>query len=605
MFGHAPRPRGAADRLYNICAAGGGPGFCRASHREKQRKMHVPGDLEIAQNAPMKPVEEIAGALGVCPDELEPYGKYTGKIDLKILERLKGSPDGKFITVTAITPTPLGEGKTVTTLGLGQAFAKIGRKAVNCIRQPSKGPTFGIKGGACGGGYSQVLPMENINLHFTGDIHAVETAHNLFNAALDAHILHGNKLNIDPLNVNLKRCVDLSDRALRQIVVGIGGKENGYPRETGYDITVASETAAVHALTTGVADLRARLGRMVCAFTYDGMPVTAEDLKVAGAMTVLMKDSIKPNLCQTLEHTPVIVHGFPFANVAHGNNSVLADMVGLKLADYVVTESGFGADCGAEKLVNVVFRQSGLKLDASVITCTVRALKMHGGAFELKPGKKYDRALAEKENMPALEKGCENLRVHIENMKSFGIPVVVTVNRFSSDREHEIDYIVKYALDRGAFEACSIDPWAQGGAGCTKAAEALVRACDEPNNFRFLYPDDASIKEKIETIARSIYRARGVEYSPLAEKKIKLYTKLGYDRLAVNMAKTHLSISHDPNLKGAPSGYIIPVKDVRASVGAGFLYPLLGDMRTMPGLPSAPAFHSIDIDEKGKIVGLF
>lgn len=567
--------------------------------------MNVPSDLEIAQKASIKPVGEIASRLDIREEELEPYGKYAAKIDLSLLQRLKDKPDGKFITVTAITPTPLGEGKTVTTLGLGQAFAKIGKKAVNCIREPSKGPTFGIKGGACGGGYSQVLPMENINLHFTGDIHAVETAHNLFNAALDAHILHGNKLNLDPLSINLRRCVDLSDRALRQVIVAIGGRENGYPRETGYDITVASETAAVHALTTGLSDLRKRLGRMVCGFTYDGEPVTAEDLKVAGAMAVLMKDSIKPNLCQTLEHTPVIVHGFPFANVAHGNNSVLANKVGLKLADYVVTESGFGADCGAEKLVNVVCRQSGLKLDASVITCTVRALKMHGGAFELKPGKKYDKSLAEKENMPALEKGCENLRVHIENMKSFGIPVIVTVNRFTADRDSEVDFIVKYALSRGAFAACPIDPWAKGGAGCTDAAEAVVRACEEPNDFRMLYPDDISIKEKIETVAGSIYRAKGVEYSPLAEKKIKLYTKLGFDKLAINMAKTHLSISHDPNLKGAPKDYIIPVKDIRASVGAGFLYPLLGDMRTMPGLPSTPAFHPVDIDESGRTLGLF
>ncbi len=567
--------------------------------------MSVASDLEIAQKASIKPIEEIAATLDIRDEELEPYGKYAAKIDLALLERLKHKPDGKFITVTAVTPTPLGEGKTVTTLGLGQAFAKIGAKAINCIREPSKGPTFGIKGGACGGGYSQVIPMENINLHFTGDIHAVETAHNLFNAALDAHILHGNNLDLDPLNINLRRCVDVSDRALRQVIVGIGGKENGYPRETGYDITVASETAAVHALTTGLKDLRKRLGRMVCGFTYDGAPVTAEDLKVAGAMAVLMKDSIKPNLCQTLEHTPVIVHGFPFANVAHGNNSVLANMAGLKLADYVVTESGFGADCGAEKLVNIVCRQSGLKLDAAVVTCTVRALKMHGGAFDLKPGRKYDRTLAEKENMPALEKGCENLRVHIENMKSFGIPVVVTVNRFTADRDSEVDFIVKYAQEHGAFAACPIDPWAKGGEGCTEAAGAVIKACDEPNDFKLLYPDDISIKEKIETVARNIYRAGGVEYSPLAEKKIKLYTKLGFDRLAINMAKTHLSISHDPNLKGAPKGYIIPVKDIRASAGAGFLYPLLGDMRTMPGLPSTPAFHPVDIDEEGRTLGLF
>ncbi len=562
-------------------------------------------DLEIAQAAKLKPITQIADKLGVQEDELEPYGKYMAKIDLKILERFKDKPNGKFITVTAITPTPLGEGKTVTNLGIGQALAKIGKNVCNTIREPSKGPTFGIKGGACGGGYSQVVPMENINLHFTGDIHAVETAHNLLNAALDASILHGNKLNIDLLNITLRRCVDVSDRALRHIVVGLGGKANGYPRETGYDITVATETAAVHALTTGLFDLRKRLGRMVCGFTYEGKPVTAEDLKVAGTMTVLMKDSIKPNLVQSLENTPVIDHGFPFANVAHGNNSVLANLVALKVADYVVTESGFGADCGAEKLIDVVCRQSGIKLDAVVITCSIRALKMHGGAFTLKPGQKYDRKIAEKENMPALERGCENLKVHLENMLSFGIPVVVTVNRFTADRDKEIDSVVKYALENGAYAACAIDPWAKGGEGCIEAAEKIVKACDEPNNFHLLYPDELSIKEKIETIATKVYRADGVDYTPIAEKRIKLYTELGYDKLCINMAKTHLSLSHDPNLKGVPKNYRVPVRDIRASVGAGFLYPLLGEMRTMPGLPSVPAFVAVDIDENGKTVGLF
>ena len=562
-------------------------------------------DLEIAQKAKLKPITEIAKKLEIKEDELEPYGKHMAKIDLKILERLKEKKDGKFITVTAITPTPLGEGKTVTNLGIGQALARIGKKVCNTIREPSKGPTFGIKGGACGGGYSQVVPMENINLHFTGDIHAVETAHNLLNAALDAGILHGNKLNIDPANITLRRCVDISDRTLRNIVIGLGGKTNGYTRETGYDITVASETAAVHALTTGLFDLRKRLGRMICGFTYDGKPVTAEDIKAAGAMTVLMKDSIKPNLVQSLENSPVIDHGFPFANVAHGNNSVLANLVALKLADYVVTESGFGADCGAEKLVDIVCRQSGIKLDTCVITCSIRALKMHGGAFELKPGQKYNKELAEKENMPALEKGCENLRVHLENMLSFGIPVVVTVNRFTADRDKEVDFVVKYARDHGAFAACCIDPWAKGGEGCIEAAEQIVKACEEPNNFHFLYPDEFSIKEKIETIATKIYRADGVDYSALSEKRIKLYTELGYDKLCINMAKTHLSLSHDPMLKGVPKNYRIPVRDIKASVGAGFLYPLLGEMRTMPGLPSVPAFVPVDIDENGKTVGLF
>jgi len=562
-------------------------------------------DLEIAQKAKMEPITKIAGKLALREDELEPYGNYMAKIDLKVLERLKSSPNGKFITVTAVTPTPLGEGKTVTNLGLGMALAKIGKKVCNAIREPSKGPTFGIKGGACGGGYSQVVPMENINLHFTGDIHAVETAHNLLNAALDAHILHGNKLNIDPNFITINRCVDVSDRALRDVVVGLGGTANGYPRQAGYDITVATETAAIHSLTTSLPDLRERLARMVVGYTHERKPVTAEDLKVAGAMTVLMKDAIKPNLVQTLENTPVIDHGFPFANVAHGNNSVLTNLVALKLADYVVTESGFGADCGAEKLVDVVCRQANLKLDCVVITCSIRALKMHGGAFQIKPGQKLNREAVAKENMPALEKGCENLKVHIENMLGFGIPVVVTLNKFTDDKPKETEFVRKYALDNGASFAVPIDPWAKGGEGCIEAAEAVVKACEMPNNFRFLYPDDASIEEKIETIATKIYRADGVDYSPQAKKRIKLYTKLGYGKLPINMAKTHLSLSHDPNLKGAPTGFRVPVRDIRASVGAGFLYPLLGEMRTMPGLPSHSAFMDVDIDKDGNIVGLF
>jgi formyltetrahydrofolate synthetase len=568
---------------------------------------NVPSDLEIAQAATMERITNIAERLGVTDDELEPHGKYMAKIDLSILDRLKKNPDGKFITVTAITPTPLGEGKTVTNIGLGQGMAKIGKKVVNTLREPSKGPTFGIKGGAAGGGYSQVVPMEEINLHFTGDIHATETAHNLFNAALDASILHGNKTNIDPGNVNLRRCVDLNDRALRDIVVGLGGKANGYPRQTGYDITVATETAAIVAMTSGLFDLRERIGRMVAGFTYDKKPVTAEDLKVAGAMTVLLKEAIKPNLVQTLENTPVINHGFPFANVAHGNNSVLADMVALKLGDYVITESGFGADCGAEKLINVKCRASGLKLDACVITCSVRALKMHGGAFVLKPGQNYAtiKEAAETENLKALEKGAENLRVHLENMLSFGMPVVVTVNKFHFDTDKEVDFLVKYAKDHGAFGAAPIEAWAKGGAGCTEGAQLVCDACDQPNNFHLLYPDDMSIEDKIRTICQKIYRADDIEMSPLAKKKAKLYTQLGYANLSINNAKTHLSLSHDASLLGVPKGFKVPIRDIRLSAGAGFLYPLLGDMRTMPGLPSEPAFWKVDIDKTGKTVGLF
>ncbi|MBA7629630.1 Formate--tetrahydrofolate ligase [subsurface metagenome] len=562
-------------------------------------------DLEIAQAVKMKLIMEIGQKIGIKEEEIELYGRYKAKISLDILKRLKDAPNGKFITVTAITPTPLGEGKTVTNIGLGQGLAKIGKKICNTLREPSKGPTFGIKGGACGGGYSQVVPMEDINLHFTGDIHACECAHNLLAAAVDTSILLKNKLNIDPLNITLRRCVDISDRALRHIIVGLGGRTNGFPRETGYDITVATETMAILALTTGLFDLRERLGRIVVGYTYDGKPVTAEDLKFAGAMTVLLKDAIKPNLVQTLEGTPCVMHAGPFANVAHGNNSALADMVALKLADYVVTESGFGADCGCEKLINVKCRQSGLKLDCAVVVATVRALKMHGGAFTARPGVPLDKTLMEKENMPALEKGCENMMKQIENVLLHGVPVVVAINKFTSDTDAEVELVRKKALEAGVEDAVPSEAWAKGGDGCIELAKAVVAACDKPNDFHFLYPDDISIKEKIETIATKIYGADGVDYSPLANKRIELYTKLGYDRMPINMAKTHLSLSHDPSLKGAPKNFRVPVRDVRASVGAGFLYPLLGAMNTMPGLPSRPVAVDVDIDKDGKTVGLF
>jgi len=562
-------------------------------------------DLEIAQAAKMKPILEIVEEIGLKEEEVDLYGKYKAKVSLNVLERLKDRPDGKYITVTAITPTPLGEGKTVTNIGLGQGLAKIGKRVCNTLREPSKGPTFGIKGGACGGGYSQVVPMEDINLHFTGDIHAVETAHNLLAAALDASILLGNKLNIDPLNVTWRRCVDISDRALRHIVVGLGGKTNCYPRETGYDITVATETMAILALATGLFDLRKRLARVVVGYTYDGRPVTAEDLKIAGTMTVLLKDAIKPNLVQTLENTPCFVHTGPFANVAHGNNSILEDKIALKLADYIVTESGFGADCGCEKLINVKCRQGDLKLDCAVVVATVRALKMHGGAFTARPGIPLNKELVEKENMPALRKGCENLIKQVDNVKLHGVPVVVAINRFTSDTEAEIDEVRKKALEAGAEDAVLSEAWAKGGDGCIELARAVVSACEKPNHFHFLYPDDMSIKEKIEIIATSIYGADGVDYSALANRRIKLYTDLGYDKMPINMAKTHLSLSHDPNLKGVPKNFRVPVRDVLASVGAGFLYPILGTMSTMPGLPSRPAAVDGDIEENGKTVGLF
>ncbi|RKY35008.1 MAG: formate--tetrahydrofolate ligase [Candidatus Omnitrophota bacterium] len=564
-------------------------------------------DIEIAQKAKLKPIKEIAERLGIKDEELEPYGKYVAKINLSILERLKSKPSGKLITVTAITPTPLGEGKTVTAIGLGQALYRLKKNVVNTMREPSKGPTFGIKGGACGGGYSQALPMESINLHFTGDIHAVETAHNLCASAIDAHILHRNKLGIDPLNITWRYCMDLNSRALRDIVVALGGKQNGYPRQTGFDITVATETAAIHALTTGLRDLRERLGKAVVGYTYDGKPVTCEDLKVAGAMCVLLKDAIKPNLVQSTENHPIIDHGFPFANVAHGNNSVLADLIALKLADYVVTESGFGADCGFEKMVDVKCRESGLKVDCGVVVASVRALKMHGGAYVFKPGTPYSKIKAEveRENLPALEKGCENLAKNIEIVKKFGVPCVVAVNRFTSDTPKELELVMKKALEAGADGAAISECWARGGEGAIELAKEVLKALEKPHQMKFLYPDELDIKEKIEMIACEIYGADGVDFLPLAEKKIKLYTKLGYDRFPINMAKTHLSLSHDPNLKGVPKGFRVPVRDVRACVGAGFLYPLLGEMRTMPGLPSHPAFMDVDIDEQGNTIGLF
>jgi formyltetrahydrofolate synthetase len=564
-------------------------------------------DLEIAQKAKLRPVMEIAKEIGILEEEIDLYGNYMAKVDLSILERMKDRPSGKFICVTAITPTPLGEGKTVTAFGLGQGLAKIGKNVVNTCRQPSKGPTFGIKGGACGGGYSQVLPMENINLHFTGDVHACETAHNLCASAIDASILHKNKLNIDPLNVTWRYCMDLNSRALRDIVVGLGGSGNGYPRQTGFDITVATETMAILAMATGLKDIRERFGRAVIGYTYDREPVTCEELNVAGAMAVLMKEALKPNLVQSTENTPIFDHAGPFANVAHGNNSVVADMVALKLADYVVTEAGFGADCGFEKMVDVKCRQSGLKVDCGVVVATVRALKMHGGAYLLKPGQSYAsiKELAETENLPALEKGCENLAKAIDIVRTFGVPVVVAVNRFTADTDAEIELVRKKALEAGAFACEPSEAWAKGGEGAKALAEAVVRAVEEPHEMKLLYPNDMTIKEKIETIATRIYGADGVDYDPLADRRIRMYTRLGYDKLSINMAKTHLSISHDPDLKNVPKNYRLPISDIRASVGAGFLYPICGSMRTMPGLPSRPAFVDVDVDEEGKTVGLF
>jgi len=564
----------------------------------------VPSDLEIAQAADIWPITRIAREYGILEDELEMYGKYKAKVDLSILERLKDVPDGKYVDVTAITPTPLGEGKTVTTIGLSQGLNRIGKKVVTCIRQPSLGPVFGIKGGAAGGGFSQVVPMEDFNLHLTGDTHAVALAHNLLAAFLDNHIAKGNKLDIDAFSITWPRVVDVNDAALRRIIIGLGGKNNGQPRETGFDIAVASEVMAILALTASLKDLRKRLGRIVVATTTDGKPVTAEDLKCAGAMAVILKDAIKPNILQTLEHTLAFVHAGPFANIAHGNNSILADKIALKLGEYVVTESGFGADCGMEKFMDIKCRYSGLVPSAVVVVCTVRALKMHGGAARVVAGRPLSEAL-KRENFPALEKGAENLVKQIENARLFGVPVVVAINRFATDTDAEIKAIQRTAEEAGAEAAVESTVWADGGKGGAKLAEAVVAAASKPSSFQFLYPLDAPLKEKIETIATKIYGADGVDYLPEAEAKIKLYTKLGYDKLPVNMAKTHLSLSHDQNLKGRPRGFRVPIRDVRASVGAGFIYPLLGEMRTMPGLPSEPAGEKVDLDEQGRVVGLF
>jgi formyltetrahydrofolate synthetase len=578
----------------------------------------VPSDLDIAQAAKLKTAREIAASVGLTEDDLDYYGKWKAKVHLDVLQKFPDRPNVKYIDVTAITPTPLGEGKTTTTVGLSQALgAHLKKNVFTCIRQPSQGPTFGIKGGAAGGGYSQIVPMEDFNLHLTGDIHAVSAAHNLLAAAIDARIMHEDRqtdeqlaklglkrIDIDPYSITWNRVVDVSDRALRNIIVGLGTSGDGRPRQTGFDISVASEVMAILALTTGLKDLRERLSRIVIGTDKRGRPVTAEDLGVAGAMTVLMKDALMPNLMQTLENTPAFVHAGPFANIAHGNSSVLADQIAFKLADYVVTESGFGADCGMEKFFDIKCRVSNLIPNCVVIVSTVRALKMHGGGPKVVPGRDLHEAYT-KENLELLEKGGVNLAANIKIALKFGIPVVVAVNAFTTDTEREIELVRKIALDAGAEDAVLAEHWAKGGAGAVALAEAVLAACEKPVNFKFLYDVNWPIKEKIETLAREVYGADGVDYDPAAEAKIKLYTELGYDKTPLNMAKTHLSLSHDPTWKGVPKNYRLPIRDIRASMGAGFLYPLCGTMRTMPGLPSVPAFTKVDVDEKGRVVGLF
>jgi formate--tetrahydrofolate ligase len=551
----------------------------------------TPSSLEIAQSAQLRPVAELAEDAGLVHDEVELYGRYKAKIDLGVLDRLAGRPDGKLIDVTAITPTKAGEGKTTTSVSLTQGLGHIGRKPVLCLREASLGPVFGIKGGAAGGGFAQVVPMEDMNLHFTGDIHAIGAANNLLAAMLEAHVLHGNELGIDPLSISWRRCVDINDRALRDIAIGLGGRANGYVRQTGFDITAASEVMAIVAVARDLQDLRRRLGAITVASTWEGAPVTAEDLRAAGAMTVLLKETIKPNLVQTLEGQPALVHCGPFANIAHGNNSLVADRVALKLGDYVVTESGFGSDMGMEKFFNIVCRAGGLVPSAVVLVATVKALKHHGGRPDGGP--------------EAIETGGANLARHLSIVREFGVNAVVAVNRFPGDPEEEIELVRRIALEHGAYAAEVNDAFTEGGAGAAALAEAVVAAADEPHSFEYTYELDAPIEDKIEAIAQRVYGADGIFLLKTARDKIGAFNAAGLDRLPICMAKTHLSLSHDASLPNAPTGFTVPVRDLRAYTGAGWLVALCGDMQTMPGLSATPAAFNVDIDDEGRTVGLF
>jgi formate--tetrahydrofolate ligase len=562
----------------------------------------VLNDLAIARSASVKPLDEVADAMGIGAQYLEPYGEGVAKIKLSAIDAMADRPRAKYVVVTAITPTPLGEGKTTTTVGLGQAFRHIGKRATIAIRQPSMGPTFGIKGGAAGGGYSQVVPMELLNLHLTGDMHAVTAAHNLLTAMVDNSLHQGNAFDLDPHNITWRRVLDVNDRALRNIVVGLGSREDGVTRQSGFDITAASEVMAVLALTTSLQDLRSRLGRVVVGYNRDGEPVTAEQLRAAGAMTVMMREAIKPNLLQTLENTPVLVHAGPFGNIAHGNSSVVADLVGIHGGDFLVTEAGFGADIGAEKFFNIKCRTSGLRPDAAVVVTTVRALKAHSGRHHVVAGRTLPPALLA-ENPDEVEIGGANLRKQIDNVRLHGVTPVVAINAFPGDHPSEHAAIRRIANEAGVRSAFCTH-FADGGRGAAELAEAVAEAADEPAEFRFLYPDEAPLRTKIETIATQVYGADGVSYDLAAERQLDSYERNGFGGLPVCIAKTHLSISSDPTLKGAPTGWKLPVREVRANVGAGFVYPICGDMRTMPGLSGQAAATSIDIDEHGEIVGL-
>ena len=562
-----------------------------------------PSDLQIARKAKLKPLGEVAASIGIGSHLLEPYGGAVAKVKLEAMEELKDRPPAKYVVVSAITPTPLGEGKTTTTVGLGQAFSHIGKTATVAVRQPAMGPTFGIKGAAAGGGYSQVVPMEMLNLHLTGDTHAVTAAHNLLSAIIDNYIYQRNgSSGIDQHSITWRRVLDVNDRALRNIVSGLGSRVDGLPRQTGFDITAASEVMAVLALATSLHDLRERLGRIVIGSTIAGKPITAEDLKAAGAMAVMLKEAIKPNLMQTLENTPVLVHAGPFGNIAHGNSSVVADLIGIRGGDFLVTEAGFGADMGAERFFNIKCRTSGLRPDAAVLVATVRALKIHSGRHTVAAGKPLPPELLE-ENPEDVYAGADNLRKQIDNVRLHGISPVVAINAFPTDHDSEHAAIREVAEEMGAHVAVC-NHFSEGGKGAVELAEAVAAAAEEPTDFRFLYSDEASLREKIETIATKVYGARAVEYDLTPSRQLDSYEKNGFGKLPVCIAKTHLSISSDPALKGAPTGWVMPVREVRASVGAGFIYPICGDMRTMPGLSAHPAAESIDIDERGEIVGL-
>jgi formate--tetrahydrofolate ligase len=565
--------------------------------------MAVPSDLEISRSCKLRPLVDVAAEMGIGPHLLEPYGDGVVKIKLDAIDAIADQPKAKYVVVSAITPTPLGEGKTTTTVGLGQGLTHIGRRAAVAIRQPSMGPTFGIKGGAAGGGYSQIVPMEILNLHLTGDMHMVTAAHNLLAAMIDNHVHHNDDFfDVDRHSITWRRVLDVNDRALRNIVTGLGGRADGVIRETGFDITAASEVMAVLALATSLADMRARLGRIVVGNTTTGDLITAEDLKTAGAMTVILRDAIKPNLMQTLEGTPALVHAGPFGNIAHGNSSIVADLIGIHGADFLVTEAGFGADMGAERFFNIKCRVSGLKPDAAVLVTTVRALKAHSGNHRVRAGRPLpDEMLLE--NPDDVHLGAANLRKQIANIRLHGVEPVVAINAFGTDHASEHAAIQEVADEEGVRTAVCTH-FADGGRGAAELAEAVVEAADEPRQFRLLYPDEASLREKIETVATRVYGADGVDYDWSAARQLDRYEANGFGHLPVCIAKTHLSISSDPSLKGAPTGWRMPVREVRASVGAGFIYPVCGDMRTMPGLPSAPAAHGIDIDEHGEIVGL-